>query len=555
MMNTKLQKLGTLPLVRYYMEQMELVRLFGKYVPNSNEAEVSPAQVLSIMVANIIISPTPLYRVQSWLHDFLDGMGEEHVQAAKYNDDRLGRNLDLLFDADRASFMAEIGSQAIQVHQLETDEIHNDSTSITFHGAYENPEEEAVKLLHGHNKDHRPDCKQIVFGLNVTADGHVPLSYQLYDGNQADVATHQPNWEHLRKLLSKEDFIYVADCKLCSLDNLAKIDENGGQFITIIPRNVKEIKGFLQRIREGEEVSWQHDYIVPDSRKKGRFHTYRLHVGEQMNGYRVLWVHSDAKARLEEKAREARVLKAEEALQKLASGLNRYRLKTDDKIEAAIKKAINGASRYLCVTLDKDVKVETIQIGGGRPGPNTKYREKSTTSYRLSWHRDEAEIEATKRTDGFFPLVDNTALEPVKVLQTYKDQPYLEKRFSTHKSVLEVAPMFLKTPHRIEAMMFLYFIALMLVSLIERRLRQEMKKQDIASLPLRPDRSHTKKPTWRTIRDTMEGIHLAIIERSGKVIQKQLKGLDKLHQEVLRLLKIPVEVYTRIGDRWWEFVP
>jgi len=537
------------------MEQLELVRLFNKYVPNSNGAEISPAQILSIMVANIIISPTPLYRVESWLHDSLDGLGEERIEAAKYNDDRLGRSLDLLFDADRASFMAEIGSQAIQVHQLETDEFHNDSTTITFHGDYENSKEGAVKLLHGHNKDHRPDCKQIVFGLNITADGHVPLSYQLYDGNQADVATHQPNWEHLRKLLDKEDFIYVADCKLCTLDNLAKIDENGGRFITIIPRNVKEVKGFLQRVREGEEVSWQHDYVVPDSRKKRHSQTYRLHVGERMNGYRVLWIHSEAKAQLEEKTRERRILKGEEALQELSSKLNRYQLKTSDKIEAAIKKAISGASNYLCVTLDQEIKVENVQVGGGRPSSNTKYREKSTTSYRLSWYRNEAEIEATKRTDGFFPLVDNTKLEPVKVLQIYKNQPYLEKRFSTHKSVLEVAPVFLKIPHRIEAMMFLYFIALMLVSLIERRLRRGMKEENTASLPLRPDRSHTKKPTWRTIRDTMEGIHLIRIEQSGRVIQQQVKGLDKLRRNILKLLKVPIEAYTHLSDRWWEFVP
>jgi len=555
MMNTKIQKVGVLPLVKYYMEQLQLVHLFNKYVPYSTKAEISPAQVLSTMVANIIISPSPLYQVENWLHDMLDGMCEEHTNAAKYNDDRLSRNLDLLFAADRGSFMTELGSQAIRVHQLETDEMHNDSTSVTFHGSYEDQEEEAVKIVHGHNKDYRPDCKQIVFGLNVSADGHVPLSFHLYDGNQADVSTHQSNWEDLRKLLSKEDFIYVADCKLCTLENLAKIAESGGQFITIIPRNIKEVKEFIQRIRDGEEVNWQHEYRVPDSRKKGHFQTYRLHVGEQMNGYRVLWVHSEAKAQLESKARERRIIKAEEALLELSTKLNRYQLKTKGKIEAAIKKATNGASSYLCVTLDEDIEVETVQIGGGRPGPHTKYREKSTTTYQLSWHRNEAEIEAMKRTDGFFPLVDNTPLEPVNVLQVYKNQPYLEKRFSTKKSILKVAPMFLKTPRRIEAMMFLYFIALMVVSLIERRIRREMKEQKIASLPLRPDRSHTKKPTWRTIRDTMEGIHLASIERSGKIIRKQVKGLDKLRREVLRLLKVPHDVYSSLGDRWWEFVP
>lgn len=73
--------------------------------------------------------------------------------------------------------------------------------------------------------------------------------------------------------------------------------------------------------------------------------------------------------------------------------------------------------------------------------------------------------------------------DPVEVLRTYKNQPYLEKRFSTKKSVLNVAPVFLKSPRRIEAMMFLYFIALMLVSLIERRMRREMQEQHIERLP------------------------------------------------------------------------
>ena len=110
-----------------------------------------------------------------------------------------------------------------------------------------------------------------------------------------------------------------------------------------------------------------------------------------------------------------------------------------------------------------------------------------------------------QRTDGFFPLVDNTALEPIEVLRTYKKQPYLEKRFNTQKSILEVAPVFLETPRRIEAMMFLYFIALMLISLIERRIRLEMQARNIDSLPMRPAGMLTKKPTWRTIKDSFHG--------------------------------------------------
>jgi len=272
-----------------------------------------------------------------------------------------------------------------------------------------------------------------VFGLNTTADGHVPLSYQLYDGNQADVTTHQPNWERLRQMVGKENFIYVADSKLCSDDNLRLIDEHGGQFITVIPRNVREVTGFLKRVREGEEIEWQHEHSVPNSRKKGWTNTYRIHVGERMDNYRILWIHSDAKEHLEGKARESRIAKAEQKLQEVSSGLNQYYLKTRKQIEEAVKKATHGAGPYLFVTIHEEKTVQQVQIGKGRPGSNTRYREEEKTHYRLEWIRNETAIQEAQRADGLFPLVDNTSLEPVEVLRTYKDRnrlpPYTEEAF------------------------------------------------------------------------------------------------------------------------------
>ena len=552
-MDTKIKPVEILPLVKYYMDELELARLFDKYVPN-NGMEIAPSQVLSMMVMNIMVSATPLYRMEDWLHDYLDGVTERRFEAAKYNDDRLGRNLDLVFDADRPSLMTELSANAIRVHRLETREIHNDSTSVTFIGAYDGEDPKTVKITHGYNKDHRPDCKQIVFGLNITGDGHVPLSYQLYDGNQADVTTHIPNWDQLREMLGKEDFIYVADSKLCSYENLLTIAENGGLFITVIPRNFREVKEFLESVREGEEIQWQYAHEVPDSRKKGRTRNYRIHVGERMDeGYRILWIHSEAKERLERNSRERRIVKAEAALETLSSGLNQRFLKTRAQIEGAVKKATQGAGPYLSVTIHEERTTERVQVGPGRPGANTRYEEKEKIHYRLEWTRDESEIRKAQRSDGFFPLVDNTSLAPVEVLRTYKNQPYLEKRFNTHKSVLEVAPVFLKTPQRIEAMMFLYFIALMLVSLIERRIRLEMHAQKIDSLPMRPAGMHTKKPTWRTIVDSFHGVHLATIEQSGKIIHTALKGLSALRRRILALLKVPITTYTRLCDRWWVF--
>ena len=64
--------------------------------------------------------------------------------------------------------------RTIKVFELDCRRIHHDTTSVTFAGKY--PGWSAKELLtHGTNKDHRPDLKQLVLGLSVTADGAVPI--------------------------------------------------------------------------------------------------------------------------------------------------------------------------------------------------------------------------------------------------------------------------------------------------------------------------------------------------------------------------------------------
>ena len=380
--NTHIQQLDVLPLTKYYMDQLNLYKLFDKYVPNSG-ADVKPAQVLCMMVLNIVNARKPLYRIEEWLENYLDGVTEDRIEAAKYNDDRLARTLDRLFDADRGSLMAEVSKMAMDVHSLELERVHNDTTSITFSGAYETPSNEAVQLKRGFNKDHRPNSKQIVFGLNITEDGHVPLSFQLYDGNQADVSTHKPNWNGLRKLLEKDDFIYVADSKLCALDTLFHIADAGGLFITVMPRNFKEVKGFLDRVREGEDVQWQHRYQKSNSRKKTEKITYRIYEGERCrDGYRILWVYSSTKAHQQQKARETQLKKAKVELDKIAGKLNTYNLKTREQIQTKVEKLLAKCNGLMQVDIIEQRQTDRVKVGAGRPGANSHYRERETVTYR-----------------------------------------------------------------------------------------------------------------------------------------------------------------------------
>ena len=193
------------------MERLELQQLFEKYMPKTSKMSLPPADVLSLMVFNIINSPSPLYKVSEQAADYIDGIGEQPDEAAKYNDDRLGRNIDRLYGCERNTLMLDLTADAIIACQLNTDIIHNDSTTITFKGRYKNLAQDGIRQLHGHNKDFRPDCLQLVYGLNITEYGDVPLTFQLSDGCRTDDGTHIPDWDQSRKKPGKTDFIYVAD--------------------------------------------------------------------------------------------------------------------------------------------------------------------------------------------------------------------------------------------------------------------------------------------------------------------------------------------------------
>ncbi|EFK08755.1 conserved hypothetical protein [delta proteobacterium NaphS2] len=102
-------------------------------------------------------------------------------------------------------------------------------------------------------------------------------------------------------------------------------------------------------------------------------------------------------------------------------------------------------------------------------------------------------------------------------------------------------------------MTFLYFIALMIVSLMERNIRKNMAEQGVEKLPILPNGMNTKKPTWNNLNYFFKNVHLSMVEKQDKIIQTVTKGVTQLHEFVLKLLGVPPSVYAAIQDRWWLF--
>ena len=167
-----------------------------------------------------------------------------------------------------------------------------------------------MAITFGHNKDHRPDLKQLLFILTVTADGGVPLHFRAASGNVTDDQTHRQTWDLLCQLTGRRDFLYVADCKLATSENMAHIHQRQGRFVTILPRTRSEDAAFRQLVAQ-DQVTWQSLWEKTD--EEGEVldsYSTSDQPATTAEGYRLVWYHSRRKAEQDAVARSGRIERA-----------------------------------------------------------------------------------------------------------------------------------------------------------------------------------------------------------------------------------------------------
>ena len=112
------------------------------------------------------------------------------------------------------------------------------------------------------------------------------------------------------------------------------------------------------------------------------------------------------------------------------------------------------------------------------------------------------------------------------------------------KSTLEVAPVWLKKNRRIEALMFLEFLAQMVAALIERELRQTMAEKKIGQLFSLPEGRASKTPTIEQVLRLFEHQSKHALYEGEHLIQQFAKPLTPVQAQVLQLLSIRSDVYA-----------
>ena len=264
---------GGLPVVNAVLGRLGVDELLSRYLPEPDpRVGLAPARVLGVLIRNLVVGREPLYGLAAWAERYEpDLVGLAPGEAVLLNDDRVGRALDELFSADRASLLTALSLAAIRVFRIDCSELHNDSTSLALYGAYRKAAGQARGGVRpplparGHSKDHRPDLLQLVWILTVTEDGAVPLTYRLCDGSTEDSTTHVASWDSLVALLGRADFIYVADCKLATREAMGHIVNNHGRFLTVLPRTRKEDEAGRAWLASGG-IDWKEIARQPGSR-------------------------------------------------------------------------------------------------------------------------------------------------------------------------------------------------------------------------------------------------------------------------------------------------
>jgi transposase len=119
----------------------------------------------------------------------------------------------------------------------------------------------------------------------------------------------------------------------------------------------------------------------------------------------------------------------------------------------------------------------------------------------------------------------------------YKYQPNLEKRFEQLKTVYNVAPVFLQNPQRIEALLTVYFISMLITSLVERTVRQEMEERDLKSIPIYPENRECKSPTADRLSGLFNDVRLQFVcGEKNRVLSTVPDELTKVQKLVLDII-------------------
>src|SRR3990170_1236662 len=547
------KRLDHLPLVAACMRYLEIAKTIDELVPPHPLNHVTTGECVEALVLSILTGEHALYNVSEALSQYdTSVIFQKEVDPNWFHDNRLGNSLDDLKTAGLDNLYSAIISKAIIKHSLGLSHLHFDTTSLSLYGEYETGEENPLVAL-GFSKQHRPDLKQVLFGMTVTQDGNVPITGRITAGNTSDSTENRFNITSLRNIipdLSKS--ILAADSKFFSCPTLDMAYQNKLSFVTLVPKTV----GLRDELVKDDGDF--HLLLTKDGRKKGTFEEYRgysvirPYVYETEDGKKVertirfLVVESTTLEKRKDKKIDAGIPSEEEELIKIANGLKKkvFACEKDAQMEAS---AIKDKKKVLYHSLNLNVKKIEVPLkrGRGRPrnGENAPIEEGWVIEPSFSLNKEK--VEKKRKSESRYVLatsvLDKEKFPDDEFLKVYKGQAGVESNFKWTKNPAAVAPIFLNTPDRILALGFVYLVALMVYTLMERQIRNKLKEEGEV---IKGNTGKTDNPTGEVLFWNLCGISV-VISIIGDKVYKSTTNVTLMHKLIVTLFGFDMQIYQQ----------
>lgn len=510
------------------------------------ESDVRPGIVVSAMILDTLSGRSPLYRFERFCAQLdTELLLGERIDAAKFNDDALGRMLLRIYEVGTGPILTAVCLRVQRLFELDMSHVHHDTTSLTVHGDYDlygdHEDEHPFMITYGFNKDHRPDLKQIVHSL-LCVDHGIPIRSKMENGNKSDKIVNQDLLGEIVDVMRRfgvRNFLFVVDSALVTRTNLALLDdkEKGCRFVSRLPQTYSECGAAIDRALAAD--AWVDLGVLsgqaPTPKRKPAFYRFFETIVPLFGRtYRALVVHSDALDKKKTKKLDKATLEDFTKMTEIKAEQEKIGYACLADAQAAVERLPKGRFHRLAAEVGREVT-----YAKGRPKSDGT-RKIATVTYKLTIviERDESAIERTERKAGCFVLISNTlrdepgAEDSRQLLETYKNQGYVERNFGFLKDDAIVNSLFLKSPERIEALGLVLVLSLMVWRLIERTMRLSLKQT--ASSVTGWDKKQTSRPTSFMMTTYFLSI-LVLQTPKGRMLGKPLNPIQLSYLAILGL--------------------
>jgi transposase len=529
-----------LPVIVHLCDRLKIKEIADKSLPwDMSQWEISPGTVIKGILIDALSGRSPLYRMNEFFETAdIEGLLGQGVNASHFNDDRLGRTLDIIYKHGAAQLFSDTVISAINEFQLDLKMIHADTTSKSVYGEYKHQNPDSVKIVHGFSKDKRPDLKQLLFGV-VTTQDKVPVYANVTHGNTADKTWNNNLLNIIQKQLAGVDLsgvTYVADSAVIIEENLTTIASLPLDLISRFPETFSLCHNLMERAVKDD--IWE-DIGKLSTRTGSASYKITSYIEELYDRqYRFVVVYSDKHNERKLKSLAKKIEKEQNRLLKLNKKPALFHCPDDaqDALAATMKSTV-----FWNVT--GQIQAETIRKKSNKRGRRPKNAiVEYDTFYKVQYEitKNESLIEREQLKAGMFVLIatDLDTLRDKEILVEYKGQISVEVTFKFLKSPMIVDRLFLKNNSRIEALGYLMLIALMVWSLMEREVRQNISEPLIG-----PGKIKMMKPTAWAIMMMLGSLKTIAYNNKDKLIRDFANPPSQNQLYCLALLGLTPEKY------------